>query len=288
MTGNAIPDTTIDHALILVHDLEASRQTYERLGFFVTDRGVHTKSLGTANHCIILGDDYLELLGICDPTEKNEGYRRRLDRFEGPLGFALATGDAHAAEAAFVDHGLPIGAVREYGRPIEIDGRLEEVAFRSAFIHDDPATDPILFFCQHLTPELVWRSAWQAHPNTATGIAGLTLVADDPRAECRRYQAMFAPGSTLDEEAGESGFMIGACRLQVLSHERAGRDFADAGRPDAGETRLIAIDVAVADLDRADDVLRGNDVKFDRAETAIQVAPGSASGAYLAFLSDDI
>ncbi len=33
-----------------------------------------------------------------------------------------------------------------------------------------------VYFCQHLTPELVFRSEWQSHPNGATGLSALHLI----------------------------------------------------------------------------------------------------------------
>jgi len=55
----------IDHAVILVRDLERARDTYARLGFTLTPRGTH--SLGSQNHCIMFGRDYLELMALPKP-----------------------------------------------------------------------------------------------------------------------------------------------------------------------------------------------------------------------------
>ena len=52
----------LDHAVILVRDLDRARETYERLGFTLTPRGLH--SLGSQNHCIMFGRDYLELMAL--------------------------------------------------------------------------------------------------------------------------------------------------------------------------------------------------------------------------------
>jgi len=52
----------IDHAVFAVRDLDVARETFARMGFSVTPRRNHT--LGSRNHCIVLGDDYLELLWL--------------------------------------------------------------------------------------------------------------------------------------------------------------------------------------------------------------------------------
>src|SRR5438067_3322632 len=40
-----------------------------------------------------------------------------------------------------------------------------------------------VFVCQHLTPELVWRSDWQRHANGAAELMGVALAATRPLAE---------------------------------------------------------------------------------------------------------
>ena len=75
------PIAGIDHALVGVSDLEAARDAYARLGFTVTPRGRHI-GWGTGNHTVMFENDYVELIGILDPTQ----YIHNLDEF-------LKTGD---------------------------------------------------------------------------------------------------------------------------------------------------------------------------------------------------
>ncbi|HET7133675.1 MAG TPA: VOC family protein, partial [Gammaproteobacteria bacterium] len=51
---------TIDHAVIVVRDLDAAAARFRELGFTLTPRGFH--SIGSQNHCIMFGSTYLELL----------------------------------------------------------------------------------------------------------------------------------------------------------------------------------------------------------------------------------
>lgn len=285
MMGTTIPNSTIDHVLILVDELDASKNAFERLGFVVTDRGIHTKHLGTANHCVMLQDDYFELLGILTPTDKNEGYRRRLESHEGLLGFALATEDSDGIYEAFRAQELPISPVVDYGRPVEIDGRTEQVAFRSAFISDDPAAGPIAFFCQHQTPNLIWRPEWQDHPNGARNIAGLTLATDDPRAVGAHYRTMLAPDAEPADEDQAYAFQMGPCRFRVLSRQRASRDYPGAILSAQGGVELIGLGIGVADLTTVRNLLRQNDVDTLDTAQGLQVPPRQAGGAALEFLA---
>ena len=52
----------IDHVVVLVRDLDKAQQAYARMGFTLTPRGFHT--LGSQNHCLMFGGDYVELLAV--------------------------------------------------------------------------------------------------------------------------------------------------------------------------------------------------------------------------------
>jgi len=283
MTKPALANLTVDHVLILVRELASSKEIFERLGFFVTERGTHTKHLGTGNHCIMLQDDYFELLGIVAPTEKNETYRSLLQKREGLMGFALATQDAEANYHAFKAHGFAIDPVREYGRPVELDGRQEQVSFKSAFISDDPIAGPVTFFCEHKTPHLIWHSAWQSHPNTATGIASLTVVDDDPRGVGQHYQRRLAPHGAAAEEDDKFTFQLGDCRFQVLSKQRATQEYANANLTGDGGTELIALGIRVDNLPKAREVMTASGVQLEDIPLGFRVAPREACGAIVEF-----
>ena len=55
----------IDHVVVLVRDLDRAQQAYARMGFTLTPRGFHT--LGSQNHCLMFGSDYVELLAVPRP-----------------------------------------------------------------------------------------------------------------------------------------------------------------------------------------------------------------------------
>ena len=59
-------DLIIDHVLIAVRDLDAAKDTFERLGFKVTPEGRHP-GRGTSNRLVVFGGEYLELISVHDP-----------------------------------------------------------------------------------------------------------------------------------------------------------------------------------------------------------------------------
>ncbi|MDP7241323.1 MAG: VOC family protein, partial [Rhodospirillales bacterium] len=61
--------TPLDHAVINVEfEMDRAVPMFEGLGFTVTPRGYH--SLGSINHLMIFGTDYLELIGLPAAIEK--------------------------------------------------------------------------------------------------------------------------------------------------------------------------------------------------------------------------
>ena len=56
-------DLIIDHVLIAVRDLDAVKDTFERLGFKVTPEGQHP-GRGTSNRLVVFGEEYLELIAV--------------------------------------------------------------------------------------------------------------------------------------------------------------------------------------------------------------------------------
>ena len=80
----------IDHVIIGVHDLEAARRIYTRLGFTVSPRGRHL-GRGTANYCMMFDADYLELRGIVDASQFTDDLDRFLERGEGLNGVVFST-----------------------------------------------------------------------------------------------------------------------------------------------------------------------------------------------------
>lgn len=182
----------IDHALIYVNDLERARETYERLGFALTARGHHAV-FGTGNHLAVFHADYLELLGIETPGPENVFVQHALARSEGLSAVALATRNAHADAARLRKLASSEPEAMELSRPVRIGGRIEEARFRIARVQ--PALCPLapLFYCEHLTPELVWRKECQTHPNGVTGVRCAVFTSADAVDMADAYVRLFGP-----------------------------------------------------------------------------------------------
>ncbi len=118
----------LDHVVILVRDLDHASAAWRRLGFTVAPRGTHSAHLGTANHTIMLGADYIELIAVVRETPRNAPSRALLEqRGEGLERIALTTIDAAAGveEIRALGH-AGLGPI-DFGRPVTLpDGRQTE------------------------------------------------------------------------------------------------------------------------------------------------------------------
>jgi hypothetical protein len=241
----------LDHLVVLVHDLEAAARAWAGLGFTVSPRGEHSAHLKTANHTIMFGPNYLELLAVTGEAPTNARWRRTLAAREGLAGAALSLSDAEAAAASL--GGLP---VRRFGRPVELpDGSTIDARFAVFDISDDATPDLRLFACQHLVHEATWAPGLTAHANTARRISRVEIADPDPPAAAASLARLYGAGvqpiaDGVRVPAGEAAF-------EVMTAEafRARHGVAPAAGP-------AAIVVQVADREAAENALAGQPHRF--------------------------
>lgn len=275
----------IDHVVIQAGlDLDQAEARYRRLGFQLTDRGHH--SLGSSNHLAIFGDDYLELIGV-EPSKADIPGAR----WEHPLGlaglvFKTASADATWKDLAGRDVALEGDAPRDFHRPVTAGGKaLGDARFRTLRIRADRIPNGRVFFCQHETPELVWRPEWQQHPNGALGIAEYVYVTEDPAASARLLEQAFGPKAVQEVQ---DGVAVAAGRASVLFLTAAGIQVSfgvDAEPLLAGGERAAALTLRTDALARVQDVLKAAGVSHQAHKSRIVVPPLETGGLILAFVA---
>jgi len=208
----------IDHAVILVRDLDLARDTYARLGFTLTPRGFH--SLGSQNHCIMFARDYLELMALpAAPPPAFEYFADFLSKGEGVGALALTTDDAVAAHAELTQAGFAAEAPLALSRPVENLGDA-----RFTLVQLPPAETPGFrtFVCQHHTRGIVWRPEYQRHANGVRGISSLSIATPD----AARYSRLFDGLPVAYAQA--EGSAAAAIRLRV-DDKRVAADILQRG-----------------------------------------------------------
>lgn len=198
------PVKGVDHVFLLVEDLDRAAETWRRLGFTLSPKGLHSAAKGSANYTIMFPKDYMELLGIVAPTEANAPRRASLSREgEGLRAVACRIDDADAAKAALDALGIATGTVGHFERPVPLPGGGSgRAAFATLPFADAELPFGIVFMCQHKTRETVWIPELLSHPNHACGLAEILVRATDPEATAARFARLYAAGSAVEAEGG--------------------------------------------------------------------------------------
>ena len=274
----------LDHAIVFVRNLESAAHHYRRLGFTLTERGGHP-SLGTANHTIMLGRDYIELLAVLDRSTGSERWARILERREGFGAMALGTTDVRATRTALIDRGIDVPPVVDFERPVSLpDG---EVRARFSVAHLTEESSPALpaFFCQQHTRQFVWRPEWQHHANTAFGIAGMTVIHPVPEVAAVAYQRLLGR-ARVHPHPGGVALDLGASRLWLVSPGYAAARLGPSLSTNPPSAEPIGLTVSIHDLNTATTHLRHEGVPFRPfGPRSILIHPDWSSGVQLELLA---
>jgi catechol 2,3-dioxygenase-like lactoylglutathione lyase family enzyme len=271
----------IDHVVITVGaTLDAAKACFERLGFFLTERGHHT--LGSSNHLAILGTDYIELLGF-EPGR----VVTRTDLTTLPLGLtgiAFKTRDADATHDALLRQGFSAEAPRAFSRPVTTSGGVGEARFRTVAVPPGVIPNGRAFFCEHATPDLVWRDEWRRHDNGAIGIAEIVIATHDaPRAVAPLTKLFGAEHLTTID--GGMALRAGSASILFLTYEAAAERFGGGmSEPKDGTDRMVALALRVRSPDRARVMLKHNAVPLVTLPDRVVVPAAAAMGVAIAFL----
>ncbi|HWK44132.1 MAG TPA: VOC family protein [Stellaceae bacterium] len=271
--------TGIDHALIGVRDLEAARMAYTRLGFTLSPRGRHI-GWGTANYCVMFDEDYLELLGIVDPSQFSNNLDQFLAKREGGLGLAYATKDASASAASLADAGLTPGEARDLARQLELPEGTVLPRFKLLFPPASELPGLSSFICQHLTPELLSRPEWLAHANRIVGLQGVTVLVEDAADLVEPYERLFGPNAvnTTDDvltvHAGRHRLVFGtAFDLEAMHPTVDLMDIVPSG--------IALITLVSGDLESTIDYLTTWQIEFEVIGRSVLIPAEAAAGAAL-------
>jgi hypothetical protein len=174
--------TGLDHLVVAVRDLDAAAAQWAALGFTLSPRGLHSAHIGSANHTMMFGQDYLELLAPVTPTPHNQALRDFVARREGLDRAAFTTTDAAAGADALRVRGVEAVGPVHFSRPVPLpDGRETEARFS---VFRWPVSQRVgglgIFACQHHTRDAVWVPSLMSHANGATRILRVLVATDDP------------------------------------------------------------------------------------------------------------
>jgi Glyoxalase-like domain len=275
----------IDHAVVVVKDLDAAAETWKQLGFTLSPRGTHSAKMGSGNYTIMLDPDYIELLGVLNETEHNAPTRAFLARRgEGIERIAFTAIDSAAGAEEIRSHGFePIGPI-DFERPVPLpDGTLSAAKFRVFQWPVDEAPGGLrIFACQHKTRESVWIPELMTHANGAKQLKQALVVTPDPASDAAHMSRLIdregqreSDGAVTVTSGGDRADFVFLTTDQLAARYPG---VSLAGLPERGGAGLV---LATSDLGAAEKALGS---AGGRSGDAVCVAPAAANGALLAFV----
>ena len=282
-------DLIIDHVLIAVRDLDAAKDTFERLGFKVTPEGRHP-GRGTSNRLVVFGGEYLELISVHDP--EGNLFRPNLPSFldarEGLFIFSMGTGDVHERARSVRSAGVlitdPVKGSRQAG-----DGTAA-YSWTQAEIAPEEMPGSQTFFIQHdhtIEERYTEPPDPTNHPNGVLGISSLSLAVKDANAASQRWTEAFGLKRVSEETEGSTHPTCVRLRFENSTLDfcqPTGSDsFADfIEKWDEGPYRIA---FSCKDLDATEALLQGNGVQgMERSGDCLIVPPESAQGVRMSFV----
>jgi hypothetical protein len=261
----------LDHVVIDVRErIDEAMRCFQSLGFQLTPRGRHT--LGSVNHLAMFATDYLELLGFAD----DGAIRPEIMRFPvGLNGLVFKTADADLVHDQAAAASLPILPVQSFSRPVALDSVTQDARFRTTRL--DPAQVAMgrVYFCEHQTPDLVWRPEWQTHPNGARAMARVVVATADPQRTARLFRRLFGDGAITDRD-GRQIIAAGNAQVELSTPDIVADEFGEAAAEPAGRAEyMAALGIRVGSLREAEQCLRS--VPGLRVEPHRLVVPADAA-----------
>jgi hypothetical protein len=283
----------LDHVAHAVRDIDAVAALYRRLGFTVGARNRHAPAWGTQNHIVQLPGFFVELLAMADTgsiTPHGARFfsfgafnRDFLARGEGLSLLVLEGSDSTAEARSFRDAGIGDFELfifeREAKRP---DGTPTKVAFSLAFARDAQAPDVGFFACRQRYPENFWNPAFQQHVNSATGIAGVVLVAEKPE-DHRQFFAGFAGDPQITADASGLAVTTPRGKIQVLTPAAFTSAFGVPPPDTTRGARLAALRFAVSNMAATRGAWQIGAIDFAERDRRFVIGPDTAIGATLVF-----
>ena len=167
----------LDHLVINVNDMmDEARNLFETLGFSITDRGYH--SLGSINHSMLFQNNYLELIGY---PKGGEVKRPELKNASiGINGIVFKSKNINKTYTQLLNAECNDGSPKEFNRPVIINQLEKQAKFKTISVKKNLFKPGRLYFCEHLTPNLVWIPSYLKHSNTCIQFLQLTIIDNNP------------------------------------------------------------------------------------------------------------
>lgn len=283
------PVKGIDHCFILTGNLEKSAENFSRLGFTLSPRGQHSKNQGTANYTIMFGNDYLELLGIEENTQANKSKRQQLEKYgEGLYAIAARIDNAVIAKQELIKLGFDVGEVDHFSRPVVVSDKTRGIAeFKTLAFAPHEVPNGIMFMCEHITRNMVWRNELLSHKNGAIGLRSITVLSPSPETAAKVYARLFAD-SAIEAEKGIFSIHTGdaSADIIIMDEENLEKRFSTLGKITTPSNAYASLAIHVDRLDKTQAVLHKNGVDYiETPQNSVAISPAFSTGTIIEFVA---
>jgi len=285
----------LDHLVMVVNDLEASRDVYTRLGFTTTPRALHP--FGTENFLVQMQGNFLEVVGVADASiipphgDGTFSFARAnadfLGRREGMSSLVFQSTDARADRADFLAADLNAYENVDFSRKAKLpNGSEVTVAFSLAFVTDPAMPEATFFTCQQHAPEHFWKPEYQVHANGAHHASETIMVAPDPAAHADFFRGTHGK-EALNVADGAVSVATDLGSVSMITPEMFQARFGMPTPGPAGTAHFAGFRIAVEDLTDTHAYLAAAGVETRAVNGAVQVGPYGLSGIVIEFTAKD-
>jgi len=272
-------EATLDHVMIVVHDLDAAAKIYSDLGFVVRPGGRHPG--GTQNSVVDLsGGVYLELIAPYDVNLPDGKFMaERLKQGEGAPYAGLQIASAESAARDLTAAGLRVegpmaGTILRPGET-QAPTRWWTVEFK-----DEVAARPV-FLIQYIRPPRPGAS----HPNSASILTALLVCVTDVEKAAAAYGNI---GQAIDREIPMPEFGAAAKQIALKGGSILLLRATDSAGPTARRLKeqgegILGVRIGVTDLGQARSSVGNKNVSAN--EQSVLISPNNAAGIWLQFRS---
>jgi catechol 2,3-dioxygenase-like lactoylglutathione lyase family enzyme len=284
----------LDHIVHAVDDLDGAAEFYRKLGFTVGARNRH--SWGTHNYLVQLEGFYIEILAVAEPElierdAEHAGlaryfgafHRDALMRGQGFSMLLLQSEDVAGDAAAFARAGIGQSAELIFTRQgQQSDGTMTTLGFSLAFAQDPLSPHTGFAIARRHNSAKFWNKALQAHANSAHGVRGVVLVADNPTDHYIFLEAYSGQRALHSTSIGLTA-QTPRGTIEVVEPVSFADRFGVTAAIDGEAMTLAALRIGVLWRARVESQLNASGIAFERRGKAVIVKPEDAFGATLVF-----
>jgi hypothetical protein len=240
-----------------------------------------------------LKDCFVEILEVAEP-EKIAPHATRsfsfgafnrdfLEERQGLSMLILGSRDAAADGRSFEVSGISSSDVFDFAREgKKPDGTPVKLAFSLAFAADPISPNLGFAVCQQHFPENFWDPAFQIHANGATRLPGVVMVADNPT-DHHVFLKAFTGVSDLHSSSIGVRARTENGDIEIVEPVAFRDQYGISPEVSGDGMTLNAVRFEVADIGRAEAVLKASGIAAERHVGRLVVPPDLAFGATLIF-----